>query len=161
MKNLIKNLKKCKEFKNIAYNNKDSDGEMLMLKLALLETCGWIEETMDNIYLSTNMKNRSNIATHIDKIYSFYYETFRKTLVFCIEEHNVKLLEQTFSTQELQHFKSALLTLKDIRNSSAHTYYMVSSQQFLGLKDLFLHVKTIQKSFKKIIGFLKSQNLSR
>ena len=161
MKHLIRNLKKCKEFKDIAYKKKDHDGEMLMLKLALLETCGWIEETMDNIYLSTNIKNRNDIEAHIEKIYSFYYETFKKVLVFCIGRRNVKSLEQTFSTQELQHFKSALSTLKNIRNSSAHTHYMGSSQQVLGLKDLFLHVKTIQKSFNKIIAHLKTNNLYR
>ena len=155
MKHLFSNLKVCQNFLEIAKQNNDSDAEQLMLKLSLLEVCGWIEETLDLLYYDTikNNINRVKIKKYIDNISSFKYERFKEALTKCIGTNNFNILESTLiNERSFVLFKSSLNTLQNIRNTSAHTHYAGASQNYIEIK---LLLKYLRKVFTGIIAVRK------
>lgn len=99
-------------------------------KLALLELCGWIEESMDDIVLRCarrHLKDRKNIKFVADqtikRTYGFEYEKhFRKMLIHLFGIINTEKLERKVDQRKWQLFKAALNNLKTKRNTEAHTH---------------------------------------
>lgn len=99
-------------------------------KLAIIEFCGWIEISMDDLIrrcAKRNLRDSNNIKQVekdvIKRTYGFEYEThFRKMLVQVIGLKNVEKVERRVNPAKFVKLKGALTTLKTSRDSAAHTY---------------------------------------
>lgn len=121
------NLKSLDRKYNKATSIKDS---LFYSKLALLELCGWIEESMDDIIRRhagrhlTKKCNLDHVKTQIIKrTNSFdYHQNFRNMLIRLIGIIGVEQLETRLDQHKLQVFTATLATLKQARDSEAHTH---------------------------------------
>ncbi len=98
-------------------------------KLAVLELCGWIEETMDDIIRSCagkHLKEKTSleyVEQLIENTHSFKYNNnFSNMLRQLVGLISLERLEKTFNTAKFQVMISSLATLKQIRDEYAHTY---------------------------------------
>lgn len=99
-------------------------------KLAILELCGWIEESMDDIvkkYAKRIMKNNDNVnfleKEIIGRVHGFdYHDNFRKMLMQVIGLIRLEQLESKVDQIKLYKMKIALNALKERRNPLAHTH---------------------------------------
>ncbi len=98
-------------------------------KLAILEACGWIEESMDNIAqecANKHLKEPKNIKfvkSLVKRTYGFHYEDdFRDMLIQIIGIINVEKLERAFDQRKFTQMTSSLGVLKQRRDDQAHTY---------------------------------------
>lgn len=135
-------------------------------KLAILELCGWVEMSMDQIvedHAKKNLREPKNLADYkktIKRTYGFEYEMhFRKLLINLIGLINFENIEQRIQNATHVKFISELSNLKTIRDKQAHTYLkgpaatltidspLVTKQRFsyihAGLKQLELELKKI------------------
>lgn len=124
---IMYNLKYIDRKYNSASNHKES---LLMSKLAIIELCGWIEESMDDIVLRTAKKwvkdpnNMKMVEKDIVKrTHGFdYVENFRPMLIRIIGLINVERLEKSVDHVKFNRLKSLLPNLKTARNAEAHTH---------------------------------------
>ena len=98
-------------------------------KLAILEVCGWIEESMDNIvrgYANKRLKEPKNLRSVenlVNHTYGFHYEdSFRDMLIHIIGIIKLEILEQIFNQHKFTQMTSSLGVLKQRRDELAHTY---------------------------------------
>ena len=114
------------------YNQATSQKKVIYYsKLATIELCGWIEETLDNIvmmhanrHLKEN-KNKKYIRNDvIQKNYGFHYENnVRPMLLKLIGIIELEKIEKKLEkTGQLSVLSSQLGTLVKTRNSAAHTH---------------------------------------
>ncbi|MBC7643250.1 MAG: hypothetical protein H7174_13110 [Flavobacterium sp.] len=99
-------------------------------KLAIIELCGWIEHSMDNI--ADNFANRHLSSIPFKDIYlnvktnTFgfeYKKNFRKMLGTTIGLHNMETIELSLtSTGEIAILEANLTSLKILRDNAAHTF---------------------------------------
>ena len=109
---------------------------MFYAKLAILELCGWIEETMDRIVSSCanrmlrEQTNRKNVEDNtIGRTYGFEYkEQFRRMLIQVIGLRGVERMERCVDATRLQALKSTLGALKPSRDVEAHTYLIAATR---------------------------------
>lgn len=99
-------------------------------KLAILELCGWIELSMDDMILKAcvrGVKNsgfRKAIKDKVKRNYGFEYERhFQSMVTALIGYRGYEKIEKTIPTSVKVSFKAELSILKDRRNSLAHTYF--------------------------------------
>ena len=96
--------------------------EFFYSKLAILELCGWIEETMDKIikiYSNRKIKdstNKKKLEDFIQQTYSFEYSKFRQILIQTIGIIGVEKLEKKLDKLKLARLQSTLGTLKKPRD---------------------------------------------
>ena len=99
-------------------------------KLALMELCGWIELTTDQIVLDCARKHFGDAAnlTYVEKqiirrTSGFDYgDHFRAMLMRVVGLVKVEELEATFDPTKFDPMKASLDTLWDQRNRQAHTF---------------------------------------
>ena len=99
-------------------------------KIAIIELCGWIEESMDDI-IQSNANRFLNEKQNLDYVddpiikrtHGFDYQNnFRNMLVQLIGIINVERLERNLNSGSFLVMKSALGSLKECRDRQAHTY---------------------------------------
>lgn len=140
---------------------------LLYSKLAIIELCGWIEESMDDIVIRCarrHLKNNDNIKyvknEIVKRTYGFQYELhFRRMLIQLLGIINVERIEKNIDINKREEFKTTLNTLKDPRNSGAHPH----------VKGILRHIDTpsvtlghFVSPYEGLIEFdaiLKKQNL--
>lgn len=122
-----KNLKVC----NRLYIESTSVQKGLFYsKLAILELCGWIEMSMDDIALRTAtrlIRNPQHIKFFkqeiVARISGFDYEQhFRRMLMAIIGLRGVAQMEKAVNQSKFQPMCGALNTLRLYRNKHAHEY---------------------------------------
>lgn len=99
-------------------------------KLAILELCGWIEESMDDIIYRCASRNLKNSWSNkyieqsiIKKTYGFEYERhFREMLIALLGVICVEKLERKVDKTKFQNLKANLSALKTYRDVEAHTH---------------------------------------
>lgn len=98
-------------------------------KLAILELCGWLEESMDVVVndcakrLVKNPQNLAYIEAEIKRNSGFNYEkNFKSLLIKLIGIVVFEKIESSLDSQKLQLFISTLGTLVIKRNSEAYTH---------------------------------------
>jgi hypothetical protein len=99
-------------------------------KLAILELCGWIEESMDDVVLRCAVRclkvsgNRAYVETAIVKRnYGFEYERhFRGMLGRVVGLAHVERIERRVDPSIHARFIGTLSTLSTVRNAEAHTH---------------------------------------
>ena len=113
------------------YNDSTSDDQKIFYsKLALIELCGWIEETMDDIVLRCAKRclkspaNQKFIKDEIIKPNSnFQYEAFRKMLIMVIGLATLEKIEKKLEkTGKISALKGYLGNLKKSRDTAAHSH---------------------------------------
>lgn len=110
-----------------ASSRKDS---LFFSKLAILELCGWIEESMDDIVLrcaARHLREQGNLKycreEIVSRTYGFdYHRNFRMMLVRLLGLVNVEDLESRVDSAKLDAMKAALASLKRQRDTEAHTH---------------------------------------
>jgi hypothetical protein len=158
-KHILANIKKLDQL----YNSAPSEATYFS-KLAIIELCGWIELTMDNIVKHFASKNLStapyqeSFDSMVERNYGFdYKKNFRKMLMQTIGMHNTEKLElKVNSSGNIDVLKSNLTTLKNLRNDAAHTYigttttYQSPSITKAQLEAIYPILKEISQEIKKI-----------
>lgn len=114
------------------YNHASSQKKAIYFsKLAIIELCGWIEETVDEIvhrHSNRHLKNIDNRKYCLDKIiknnYGFQYlQNIRPMLINLIGLIGVEKLENELEkTAQITLLKNNLGNLKFSRNEAAHTH---------------------------------------
>lgn len=107
-----------------------TDGTMQLLysKLAVLEFCGWIEVSLDDLWLDyvqrklVNPDNIKRINRIINKNYGFEYDNnIYPTMCSVLGVNNWENILDSFPTTAFINMKSVLSSYKDSRNQAAHT----------------------------------------
>ncbi|GAA4244807.1 hypothetical protein [Winogradskyella damuponensis] len=114
------------------YNSASSQKKAIYFsKLAVIELCGWIEETLDDIIIkhgNRNLKSVDNKNYCKNKIvnpnYGFQYNNnIRPMLISLLGLIQVEKLElELEKTAQITLLKSNLGNLKSTRNEAAHTH---------------------------------------
>ncbi|WP_286797298.1 hypothetical protein [Psychrobacter sp. UBA6291] len=155
-----------KQLNKLYFDTNSHKRKLYYSKLAILELCGWIEESMDNIIemCANRLLKLQATKTHvkkqiIDRNYGFEYKNhFIKMLSSVIGFMNIERLEKKLDASKNALLLSALGTLKNIRNAEAHTHLKgvtrhvdspsitlkLFSQVFNGLKDIEIKLKLIK-----------------
>jgi hypothetical protein len=116
---------------NRGYQKARSQRDSLFFsKLAILELCGWIEESMDDIVLRCAMRhlkvpgNRNYCKTEfVQRTYGFqYHKNFRFMLVRLLGLVNVEYIEARVNQGKHDAMTAALASLTTQRNVEAHTH---------------------------------------
>jgi hypothetical protein len=109
--------------------SKTQKDSLFYSKLAILELCGWIEESMDDVVLTcarARLKDPGNLRfvekEVIKKTYAFEYEKFRSMLIRLIGLIHVERIESKMDASLRPRFEAALEALKIARNAEAHTH---------------------------------------
>jgi hypothetical protein len=126
-RNIEKNLTRLDK---LFTNSKSGIDELFYSKLAILELCGWIEESIDGIILKSihrkikNPKNQKYLEDQIiERTFGFDYDFHvRKMLIALIGIVGVEVLEKKMDPVKHTLFKAALQSLKSVRDPEAHTY---------------------------------------
>lgn len=121
----------CLQVLDTAYNAATDpyDAERFA-KLAIIELCGWIEESIDAMVMrcgKRNLKDRNNYAycekQIIERTWGFEYDKhFRMMLIRLVGLIQLEKLEQIFDPVKFAKMKGTLRTLKSVRDSVAHTH---------------------------------------
>ena len=122
------NLKQIEKLYQKYMSDRSRRGEYFS-KLAIIEVCGWIEESMDDIirgYTNKHLKEQKNLTfveALIGQTHSFTYKAnFRNMLIQIIGIVNVEKLEQVFDERKFTQMTSSLGVLKQRRDDQAHTH---------------------------------------
>lgn len=99
-------------------------------KLAILELCGWIEESMDDVVMRCAMRhlkekhNRDYCRDDfVKRTYGFdYHNNFRFMLIRLLGLVNVENIEARVNSSKRDSMTAALSSLKTQRNTEAHTH---------------------------------------
>lgn len=119
------------ELDNLYNEAKSQKKTIYFSKLALIELCGWIEETLDDIiqrHANRSLSEKTNKTYCKEQIiapnYGFQYKThLRPMLIKLIGIIEVEKLErQLEKTAQITLLKNYLGNLKDARNTAAHTH---------------------------------------
>lgn len=122
------------------YNNSSSQKKAIYFsKLALIELCGWIEETLDDIVLrhaNRQLKDADNKKYCNDTIvkpnYGFEYKkNIRPMLISLLGLIELEKLEYELEkTGQITLLKGHLGNIKDSRNIAAHTHLKGVTRRF-------------------------------
>jgi hypothetical protein len=146
------------------YNTTPTAEATYYSKLAIIELCGWIEQSMDMIadsFANRKLKTlpyQSIYKSIKEKNYGFVYkEHFRKMLYQTIGLHQMESLEKKLNhTGSITVFQSELETLKILRNDAAHTYidatktYQAPSVTKAQLETIYPILRQIHKEIRKL-----------
>jgi hypothetical protein len=99
-------------------------------KLAVLELCGWIEESMDDVVIKCarrHLKDHKNLkfieSQVVEKTYGFdYHVHFRQMLIKTLGIINVERIEKNVDEGKRTKLVATLVVLKEARNPEAHTH---------------------------------------
>lgn len=123
---ILSNLKSLDSKYRLAKSQKDN---LFFSKLAILELCGWLEESIDEIvkdFAKKHIKNEFNIKLIHNKIsqtYGFEYEKHFKSLIIqLVGIVGFERIEVNIDAKKLQLFISSISSLVTRRNSEAHTH---------------------------------------
>jgi hypothetical protein len=123
-------LYNLKRLRSLYDKTTDPKNSLFYSKLAILELCGWIEESMDDLAIKCakrELKVKGNISfiegNIIDKTYGFEYKKhFRFMLMSLIGLIALEAIEKRIDQTKLQNFKSSLGNLRNYRDGEAHTH---------------------------------------
>jgi hypothetical protein len=111
------------------YDESSTQWAILYSKLAIVEFCGWIEQTFDKVLFEyAENKVCENYSLYIKEVikkhHGFNYnDHIRKMILEVVGINNLENLEDFLSyTNDLDTLKSILNTLTKIRNMATHTY---------------------------------------
>lgn len=115
---------------NAAYNNSSGKQALYFSKLAILELCGWIELSVDDLierHAIRHLRDASNrkfvTGDIIKRNYGFDYNiNFRHMMMRTIGIVTLERVEAAIDPAVIAPFSAQLGNLKAVRNQLAHTY---------------------------------------
>lgn len=128
--NILRTLKKMEQQYQIHISSRDPNMAIYYSKLATLEYCGWIEETLDSL-IERAVKNqlktisfKNLMKNKIKKTYGFKYDAnFQPMLIYALGIIKTEKLEFILNKNgNLDILKSELENMTTIRNQAAHTH---------------------------------------
>lgn len=133
-------------------------------KLAILELCGWIELSMDDIAhrcASRHLRKAQNLRyleNRIGRIYGFEYDRhFREMLIQLFGMIHFERIETKLNVTVQARLKSALNDLKAIRDAEAHTFVKgatrtidAPSRTIIRFSDVYSGLKEFEFAIKKL-----------
>lgn len=132
---------------DVEYNAQMSDPQMPILfsKLAVIELCGWIEESFDDLligYIDTHIID-PNCQRIIKKIindnYGFHYERHVfKIFSAVIGVNNWENIIDKLSPSDLGNFQTILNSYSQGRNRAAHTHTPIGTTRSFDAPSLVL-----------------------
>lgn len=160
---ILNNLNTLEKLYNTSTSTKKG---LFYSKLAILELCGWIEESMDDIVRRCATRNLKSLSDRhdveksiIQRTYGFEYKKhFRGMLTQLLGIITLMKLERKLHPVKFQLMEAALETLKTYRDSEAHTHLKgitkrldapsVTRNSFLmvyeGLKDIDVNLRSLK-----------------
>ena len=151
-KNSIDNEKEASLKKDYILSDNEANNQCLLLKLALLEFSGWVEETLDEIYISIGTTNNEKelIERYISSCYSYNERNVKDCLIFCLGKDNFKNLANSYDKKKKGIFINKLNEMSKNRNKNAHTYADINM-----LKGGQMSLVQIKKEFIYFYKFFK------
>ena len=148
---------------NNALTSPDSNMAVYFAKLAIIEYCGWIEETMDAIiagYAKGKVKTTpfiESLKSKIDKTYGFQYKKhFRPLLVHVVGIIRFEKIQSALdSNGDLVSLKSELDNYVKYRNNAAHTHINKVLPHYPSPSITMQSLKTVYPILKRVYGFRK------
>ena len=135
-------------------------------KLSLIELCGWIEYTMDEMILYCAKKhvkaepNINQIEMNIRNTHGFSYKRdFRVMLIGVLGLVHVEKLESQFETQKFEMLRSSLGTLREKRNTAAHNYIDAVTQNIMAPSLIIVHFQHVYVGLKDIEECLRQLDI--
>ncbi len=153
---------------NVLYNNASTNKKKRFYsKLAVLELCGWLEDSMDKIVLDycnkkiCNTDNVDDFNIKVKNTYGFNYkDNFRPLIISLIGFKGIEKLETHIGQPNIDKLKSLLGTWKKHRNNLAHSYTNIKgttpnisvtpSIAIDGFNNIYPILNNIEKQIKKI-----------
>ena len=137
---------------------------LLYSKLAILELCGWIESSMDNIVLSLAkqlIRNPDHLIYFekevVGKVYGFEYEKhFRRMVIALIGLHGVETMEKNVNPRVFAPMCASLNALKPNRDKLAHTYIKGATTHLDGPSVILGRLHTVHAGLVDIEQVLKA-----
>lgn len=146
-----------------ASNPKDS---LYYSKLAILELCGWIEESMDETVLSCarkRLKGADNLKSFendvVRRTFAFDYDKFRMMLIRLIGLINVERLEAKMDPAIRVKFEATLATLKVARNTEAHTHIKGVTRSINAPSVTISHLQDVYVGLRHIERLLRAAKI--
>lgn len=123
-------LSSLNSLEKLYLQSNNNEKEVFFSKLAILELCGWIEVSMDDVVLKCakrKIKDQKVIKKIENEVikpnYGFKYnENFRLMLQVVVGEIALTKIETKILVADLSDFKALLGMLKKLRDKEAHTY---------------------------------------
>ncbi len=147
--------------KNVGYKK-----ALYYSKLAILEVCGWIEESIDDMVLGYankylgETKNAEFVEEIVSHTYSFEYErSFRHLLIQILGIINVEKLENNLDPIKFQSMKSSLGTLKKSRDIHAHTYTKGVTMTAYAPSFAISHFKNVYRGLKNVESSIRKMRI--
>jgi hypothetical protein len=159
-KHILNNINRL----NSLYNSSPTVEATYYSKLAIIELCGWIELSMDNIvehFANKNLKTQpfKTIFKDLKKRNNGfdYKKNFRHMLSQTAGLHNIEKVEtKLIITGQIAVLDATLESLKTLRNDAAHSYidatktYQSPSVTKSQLEQIYPILKDFSKEIKKI-----------
>lgn len=160
---ILNNLKILEKLYNKTTGGRET---LLYSKLAILELCGWVEESMDDIALNCAkryLKNPRNLKYIEDEVIKptsgFDYKThFRSMLMKIFGLINFERIEKKVDPVKRTKLESTLSSLKKVRNPEAHTHIKgatrsinapsITKSQFIDVYDGLIEFDRVIKNTK-------------
>lgn len=127
-------------------------------KLAIIELCGWIEDSVDDLalqYAKNNLKDKKKIEYYenrIKKIHSFdYNENIRPLLIMLVGLRRFETIENKLNKNyDIDKLKSSLGSLIEKRNKAAHTHTNKVIRSFDAPSKILSDLKVVYDILKKM-----------
>ena len=164
---IVRNLNELNRRYLISLSDRNPRISMYYSKLCVIELCGWIELTMDDMIKECANKYMQN-GRNIDYVenavvrgtHSFSYKDhFRRMLIQTIGIINVERLENNLDTHKFELLKSGLGSLKQERNRDAHSYLKDVTQTVLAPSRTVIYFNQVYEGLKDLEKCLKRLKL--
>lgn len=169
--NIEKTLEDLEDLYKETMTSPNPDSHRILVcytKLALLELCGWIEETQDQIimdYLALKSIDQTVMDEFkrevIDRNHGFKYkENFRKMLIQTVGLISLKQiefqLENNSNNVTLSQAKILLGNIDKRRNEAAHTHLTGTTSQYDSPSTIIVQLTRVYNFFIQIENALKN-----
>lgn len=150
------------------YKRSTSSKELLFFsKLAILELCGWIEESMDDIIrkcAKRHLRKQSNQKyveiEIIKRNYGFDYQRhFRNMLVRMVGLISVERIERRVDQTKRSNLEATLSVLKTIRDSEAHTHIKGVTRTINSPSITIMHFYLVYDGLKEFDRVIRNTSL--
>lgn len=138
--------------------HRDTEIPVLYAKMAILEYCGWLELTFDEIARNCvrrklrTVASRKILETQIDRTHGFTYQ-HNVVPLLAYGLGTVKLLQverKLEATGELQALKSHLGAINQSRREAAHTFTSGRTSRFDAPSKTIVSLNTIEPTLQKL-----------
>ncbi len=155
------------ELNRLYQANIGNDTAKYYSKLAILEVCGWIEQSIDTMVhdcMTNHIQEAKNVEQFVYLVLntsSFEYEHsfrnhFRDILLNLLGLINLEKMERILDQNKFIQMKSSLGSLKQLRDSHAHTFIPGTTAQFTAPSSTKAHFENVYQGLRDINNYLET-----